>query len=91
MKRPRDLHSRLESPSGKLFIEFEKETATEAETWKLSQAPFLLAHACSLVSTIQDVTTTGKDGYRFLKLNAGMTEILRPSLYGAQHPIFVDP
>ena len=40
---------------------------------------------------MQDVTSTGPEGYRFLKLNAGMTEILRPSLYGAQHPIFVIP
>ena len=30
-----------------------------------------------------------QEGYRFLKLDAGMTEVLRPSLYGAQHPIHV--
>jgi diaminopimelate decarboxylase len=39
--------------------------------------------------TIQDVVTTGSDGHTFLKLDAGMTEVLRPSLYGAQHPIVV--
>jgi diaminopimelate decarboxylase len=33
--------------------------------------------------------STGADGYEFLKLNTGMTEILRPSIYGAQHPIFI--
>ena len=27
----------------------------------------------------------------FLKLDAGMTEVLRPSLYGAQHPLEVVP
>jgi diaminopimelate decarboxylase len=32
---------------------------------------------------------TGSEGYRFLKLDTGMTEILRPSLYGAQHPISI--
>ena len=77
-------------PVRQLFIEFEKETARKLKL-EIEPGTFLLAHACSLVSTIQDVTTTGKEGYRFLKLNAGMTEILRPSLYGAQHPIFVVP
>ena len=36
-----------------------------------------------------DVVDTGKDGYRFAKLDTGMTEVTRPSLYGAQHPIDV--
>ena len=31
------------------------------------------------------------NGCNFLKLNAGMTEVLRPSLYGAQHPILLLP
>ena len=50
-----------------------------------------MAHACSLVTSVQDTTQTGSEGYRFLKLDAGMTEVLRPSLYGAQHPIHVVP
>ena len=29
------------------------------------------------------------EGYRFAKLDTGMTEVTRPSLYGAQHPINV--
>jgi diaminopimelate decarboxylase len=32
---------------------------------------------------------TGKDGYQFVKLDTGMTEVTRPALYGAQHPITV--
>lgn len=52
---------------------------------------FLVANACSLVTTVQDVTSTGAEGYRFLKLDAGMTEILRPSMYGAQHPVIPLP
>jgi len=40
------------------------------------------------VSTVQDKVTTGTDGgHTFLKLDAGMTEVLRPSLYAAQHPL----
>ena len=75
-------------PVRKLFIEFERETGRKLKL-EIEPGTFLLAHACSLVTQIQDVTTTGKDGYRFLKLNAGMTEILRPSLYGAQHPLLI--
>jgi diaminopimelate decarboxylase len=37
------------------------------------------------------VVDTGTNGYRFIKVDSGMTEILRPSLYGAQHPIEVVP
>ncbi len=34
---------------------------------------------------------TGGAGYRFIKVDTGMTDILRPALYGAQHPIEVVP
>jgi diaminopimelate decarboxylase len=74
------------TPVKDLFIEFAKETGRELKL-EIEPGTFLLAHACSLVTRIQDITSTGKDGYRFLKLDSGMTEILRPSLYGAQHPI----
>jgi len=77
-------------PVKNLFIDFAKETGRKLKL-EIEPGTFLLAHACSLVGQVQDITTTGKDGYRFLKLNTGMTEILRPSLYGAQHPIFIIP
>ena len=32
-------------------------------------------------------TSDDADGHVFLKLDAGMTEVLRPSLYAAQHPL----
>merc|ERR1712224_1101344 len=41
-----------------------------------------------------DVVSTrgaGSGGYDFIKLDAGMTEVLRPSLYGAQHPVTIVP
>lgn len=77
-------------PVKELFKDFAKETGREL-TLEVEPGTFLLANACSLVTTVQDVTSTGDEGYRFLKLNAGMTEILRPSLYGAQHPIVLVP
>ena len=52
---------------------------------------FLVANAGALVSTVMDVVDTGKSGYEFIKIDGGMTEILRPSLYGAQHPITTVP
>ena len=45
----------------------------------------------ALVTRVQDVVTTGDEGHTFLKLDSGMTEVLRPSLYGAQHPICLVP
>lgn len=77
-------------PVQKLFEEFAAETGRKLKL-EIEPGTFLLAHACSLVTKVQDVTSTGTEGYRFLKLDAGMTEILRPSLYGAQHPIAILP
>lgn len=45
----------------------------------------------SWISRVQDMVSTGKSGYEFVKLDAGMTELLRPSLYGSLHPIVVIP
>ena len=52
---------------------------------------YLVANAGALICSVVDVVDTGKDGYDFIKVDAGMTEVLRPSLYGAQHPIWVAP
>ncbi|MFH1571189.1 MAG: diaminopimelate decarboxylase [Gemmatimonadota bacterium] len=58
---------------------------------EIEPGTFLVANAGALVCTATDVVDTGADGYRFIKLDSGMTEILRPSIYGAQHPIVVVP
>jgi diaminopimelate decarboxylase len=50
---------------------------------------YLVANAGALVATIIDVVSTGAEGYDFIKLDTGMTEVLRPSLYGSQHPMRV--
>ena len=50
---------------------------------------YLVATAGFVVATCVDVVDTGRDGYLFAKLDTGMTEVTRPSLYGAQHPIHV--
>jgi diaminopimelate decarboxylase len=56
---------------------------------ELEPGTYLVANAGCVVATCIDVVDTGAEGYRFAKLDTGMTEITRPSLYGAQHPITV--
>jgi diaminopimelate decarboxylase len=59
---------------------------------EIEPGTFLVAMAGAVISTVQDkVFTTGDDGHTFLKLDSGMTDILRPSLYGAVHPMTVFP
>ena len=84
-EKPTDLQE-VGAPVKELFKSFAEETGRQLKL-EIEPGTFLLAHACSLVTRVQDVTSTGTDGYRFLKLDSGMTEILRPSLYGAKHPI----
>ncbi len=56
---------------------------------ELEPGTFLVANAGVLISQIDDIVDTGSEGYAFIKLNTGMNDIMRPSLYGAQHPIKV--
>jgi diaminopimelate decarboxylase len=56
---------------------------------EIEPGTYLVAQAGAVVATCIDVVDTGKDGYVFAKLDTGMTEVTRPSLYGAQHPIDV--
>lgn len=56
---------------------------------ELEPGTFMAANMGILIAEVDDITDTGPDGYTYLKLNTGMTEILRPSLYGSQHPIEV--
>jgi len=72
------------------FEEFAGRTGRELKL-EVEPGTFLVANAGSLVCSVQDMVTTGAEGHTFLKLDSGMTELLRPSLYGAQHPIVLVP
>lgn len=50
---------------------------------------WLMANGGYLVSEIVDIVDTGKNGFNFLRLNTGMNDFLRATMYGAQHPIEV--
>ena len=58
---------------------------------EIEPGTFLVANAGCLLASVEDKTTTGEEGHVFLKLDAGMSEILRPTLYAAQQPMTVLP
>jgi diaminopimelate decarboxylase len=74
------------NPVADLLRDFAARTGRELH-FEIEPGTFLVANAGAVLSRVQDVVDTGAEGYNFLKLDCGMTEILRPSLYGAQHPV----
>jgi len=54
---------------------------------EMEPGTYLMANAGAIVSTVIDVVDTGAGGHRFVKINAGLTEVLRPSYYGSAHPL----
>lgn len=73
-------------PVKKAFEAFAAETGRQLRL-EIEPGTFLSANACLLLARIADIVDTGKNGYRFLKLDASMTELLRPMIYGDRHPI----
>ena len=58
---------------------------------EIEPGTFFVGNSGAVVASVIDVVDTGKEGYSFIKTDTGMTEILRPSMYGSQHPIIVVP
>lgn len=56
---------------------------------EIEPGSYLIASAGTLVAQIDDIVDTGEKGYTFLRLNTGMNDFLRSTLYGAQHRIAV--
>jgi len=56
---------------------------------EIEPGTYFVAHAGTLVATVDDIVDTGKNGHIFLKLNTGMNDFLRSALYGARHRIEV--
>lgn len=61
---------------------------------EIEPGTFLVANAGVLLAEIMDIVDThagdsGEGGNTFLKVDTGMTELVRPSMYGAQHPLIV--
>ncbi len=75
-------------PVAEAFRSFAKKHGRKLHL-EIEPGTYLTANAGALITLAIDVVDTGRKGYRFIKVDSGMTEILRPSLYGAQHPIEV--
>lgn len=70
-----------------LFEEFAIETKRKLSL-EIEPGTFLVALAGSLLSKIVDIVSTSED-VTFLKLNTGLTELIRPSYYHVLHPLVV--
>lgn len=75
-------------PVREAFEAFAEKTGRQIHC-EIEPGTFLMANAGSLLAEVHDLVNTGDKGYHFIKLNTGMTELLRPSIYGAQHPIHI--
>jgi diaminopimelate decarboxylase len=73
-------------PVKEAFEDFAAKTGRRLQI-EIEPGTYLTANACLLLARISDIVDTGRGGYCFLKLDASMTELLRPMLYGARHPI----
>jgi diaminopimelate decarboxylase len=82
-----DLQS-VGEPVKDAFVKFAEETGREVKL-EIEPGTFLTANAGTLLARVQDIVSTGNNGYTFLKLDSGMTEVTRPTMYGAKHPMVV--
>jgi len=82
---------KIGQPVTEAFRKFADEHGRELRL-EIEPGTYLVAMAGALLCTVQDkAMTTGESGHTFLKIDGGMTDVLRPSLYGAIHPITVLP
>lgn len=83
----------LQAIGARLVPEFQAFAEKHGRKLRLEIEPgaFLTATAGVLICSVIDIVDTGKEGYTFIKTDTGMNDILRPALYGAQHPITLLP
>ena len=72
------------------FRMFEGKTGRRLKM-EVEPGTYLVGNAGVIVSRVMDIVDTGKGGNQFIKIDSGMTENIRPSMYGSQHPIVVVP
>jgi diaminopimelate decarboxylase len=90
-RMPGEVGTDLQTVGAHVRTEFESFEARTGRALRLEIEPgtYLVANAGIVVATCVDVVDTGAGGYVFAKLDTGMNEVTRPSMYGAQHPIAV--
>ena len=73
-------------PVKESFEQFAAETGRRIKL-EIEPGTFLVANSGALLSRVQDLART--DTYSFVKLDSGMTEVLRPSLYRDYYNLFI--
>lgn len=64
---------------------------TGRDVWlEIEPGAFLMTNSAVLLTTVQDIVQTSPTN-RFIKLDAGITEILDPALHGSQFPMWILP
>jgi diaminopimelate decarboxylase len=81
-------HHAVGARIGRSLEQFQSETGRKLHL-EVEPGTFSMALAGSLITRVIDVVNTGVDGYRLIKIDGGLTEIMRPSFYGALHPLVV--
>lgn len=72
----------------KELTQFAARTGRELQL-EIEPGTWLVAHAGTLLATVVDIVNTGSSGHTFLRLNTGMNDLIRPTMYGSQHKIEV--
>ena len=72
------------------FIEIFNQTGRQLKL-EIEPGTYIAANSGTLLCSVDDKISTGKDGFNFLKLNTGMDAITRPALYASQHPLVTIP
>ena len=77
---------KIGAPIKQLFVDYQARTGKKLH-FEIEPGTYLMANSGALVSTVDDVVSTGARGMEFVKLDSGMDSNTRPSLYGARHPL----
>ncbi|MDC0506070.1 diaminopimelate decarboxylase, partial [Candidatus Gracilibacteria bacterium] len=70
------------------FEQFEQDTGRKIHL-EVEPGKFMVINSCSVICEVVDIVNTGKDGYEFIRVNSGMTEMPRVPMYGVQEPIYI--
>ena len=70
------------------FLEVAEKTGRQLKL-EIEPGTYIAANSGVLLTRVDDMISTGSEGYNFLKLNTGMDAITRPALYASRHPMIV--
>ncbi|MCD6233764.1 MAG: diaminopimelate decarboxylase [Candidatus Marinimicrobia bacterium] len=72
------------------FEIFYKNTGRKLDL-EIEPGAYFVAASGILLAEVMDKISTGKEGYTFLKLDTGMNDLTRTTLYGSLHPMKIYP